>query len=371
MTSTTSFYGDYFDASKQFDLNRAVQMSRCCVGGNYRNAFHNWNVVNGQTYCEFCATTCFKSSEIKRLEKPTKDTKCYTVFTNVSTGVGVHNRVTNYGGLRYNVNLIKLGDSENFVPAVKSGDGLSITEASRRGVHICEMPSHTNFEIAISGDPNHEDYRSDRIFMLKRAKMGDGREIIVKNSNGSTNIRYNMKESQLIVDSRISGDPETRFAFVKCSEREESAGLAPEHNKKSNIFEFEIDIYGEYDLETQSNYGNSTGVMRGGGGVMRGPAKGVMRGAPKGGATLETYGESHHVKTSITTKQKRFLRTVTIFIQLVTSESEETLMSEASKIQEDMKAKREQEIMELESKLARAREGETTREAAMACLLND
>lgn len=370
MTTTTSFYGDYFDASKQFDLNRAVQMSRCCVGGNYRNAFHNWYVVNGQTYCEYCATTCFKSSEIKRLEKSTKDTKCYTNFTNMS--IGVHNRVTNYGGLRYNVNLIKLDDSENFVPAVKSGDGLSITEASRRGVHICEMPSHTNFEIAISGDPNHEDYRSDRIFMLKRAKMGDGREIIVKNSHGSTNIRYNMKESQLIVDSRISGDPETRFAFVKCSEREESAGLAPEHNKKSNIFEFEIDICEEYDLETQSNYGNSTGVMRGapkGGGG--GPAKGVMRGAPKGGATLETYGESRYVGTSITTKQKRFLRTVTIFIQLVTSESEETLMSEATKIHEDMKAKREQEIMELEERLAKVRQGETTREAAMACLLND
>jgi len=346
MTTTSSFYGKNFNPERVCDLGKMIKKKRCCVGKEYRNVFHKWGVVNDKTFCEYCIKTCFDPSNVTLLKSTTKDTLCYTPFTNISMSSHVHNRVTNHGGLRYNVNILNPDNDTYFVPAVKHGSGLEITDASKAGVHIAILPTPAMYEIVICGDPNHQDYRDDRIFMIEDAKMGDGRKIIVVDKYGHQNIRYNMKMSQTIINSRIAGDPKTRFMFIKCSEKEEQAKLAPEHNKKSNILEFKIGIYREYD---EIEYGNSTQ----GGGVMRGGSCG----APvKAGATLETYGESHYVQTGQTTKQKELLRYETVLIQLMNNETEEILLGESSEIHNDMKDGREKHISELESQLAKGRE---------------
>lgn len=342
MSTVTEHYGEGVSLDNT-SIGDLINQKRCCVGINYNNPFAKWFRFVGTNiiFCEYCAKTCFDNSNIEEIA-PTKDSKwyfCQTVYTNKNIKHNIHNRCTHYGGFRVNVNIINR-ENTAFVPAVKFGNGTQITAASRDGKHIALIPNYCFYEVVISGDPNHSDYSNDVCFKLEECNIMDGRVIHITNSLGESNILYNIVKSQLIINSRESGNNNTRLMFICPSAQEKEQELAPSHTKKSNIMTIKLGVYRKV-VDNSHIYRSAKGS---------GDVADCYQGS-KGGATLEANGSSSFVSTTKATEDIELLKYVNIYVQLVNNEYNRILLSHAVQVQKDIEQHTLSNISKLEEKL--------------------
>ena len=182
-----------------------------------------------------------------------------------------------------------------------------------------------------------------------------------------------------------------RILYTAASQVEREAGIAPDHEDNSNKFLITVTIYHkqkvhkEEEPEPEETEWRTPPVMRGGSTMRSAPtmrggstmrSSPTMRSAPimrgggshsvKGGATFEANGYSKKAHTVITEDHFQEISRHELTVQFINTESEEVLVEEASRIQQQVEEAHQREIEELRRQLAeKEAEGQTTRKEVL------
>ena len=345
--SLTAHYGPGFTPKTVFDFQSE---GRCC---QTRITTQDYYLLNGtHKVCMCCAKnlqlpqesiTFVKGDPNWVGDKDEPENLCLLIYRKgLERAEMLGWRFTDFSHVEVGVNITdQCGD--DFAPAPKV-QGPKSEAASSKGAHICILPNGCYFEFGFMLDPKSLYHNENYSFKLNSAKTLDGRQIRFQNSQGSKNI-YVRGDSKIFINCFISGDESTRFYYVAPSKLETDNGIGPEQTGKSNIFMFEIEIYEKLSQPTLGVYRSAP--TRGGassqdtyrsaptrGGQTRGGASGGT--TYNQGATLTANGNSSYVNTTPSTNRYMIVHTTQITIQLMNNESEQTLVSDAKEIQQEV-----------------------------------
>ena len=397
MSTATKHFGPGVDTSKFTPfLPSSTGQPRCCIGSNRHMPNIRWYGVmvksksgsvvrydpNEISFCQYCGENGFKASEVFEIrEEDYPGLKANLVCDAASTKkyidiVGNRRCVLRpftlpngrTARMQVNVNLTDKKDIK-WCPVLK-GASLHDDEATAAGTLRAKIPTHTYWQFVVQPHINDlDDLPDDLWFKIESAKFKDGREVLVTNQHGSTNIvtplvidRFDGRSAgQIIVKSYKTGVGGQNFFFVAPATQEKDSGLAAEHDCLSNILELVITICRTKPKPVYRCTSRGGDVMRGGtskgGGVMRGATSkggGVMRGgggALTGGSNFGASGFSENIKTTRTIETE-FVDRVACTIQLVNDETNSERLRFAKMVEDQTQSWRDAEV----ERLARAQE---------------
>tara|TARA_B110000285_G_C15078254_1_gene591981 strand:+ start:303 stop:1586 length:1284 start_codon:yes stop_codon:yes gene_type:complete len=393
MSKTTSnFFGDGADTSvfNPFTLS-SNNSPRACIGPNRRNGNFKWYGIyntygskhdpHDLSFCQHCGENAFKLNEVWQItndEYPNllNELVC-DIFKKDNKLVGekrcislpfeyVDNRNSIQGAIELNINLIDK-DGTFWTPVTLGTDDSDIS-AKENNVLIAKIPTHQRWQFVIKCGRNF--YQEDLYYKIESIKAKDGREVKVKNENGSTDfyIPLNNFYGSTHVNGYETGLEGEQFFFIAPPTKEIEDGIADASNKFSNIFQGTLTIYkkimkkkkynhlerrtflskyNEYseddgeDFELGNQYESLT--------FFSNNAKKSTK-CTTGGTNLGTSGIQKNVKSTIVDAIFNEVSSVKFTIQLVNNESEEERLYFANIIETQTRNWREQEISKLMEK---------------------
>ena len=426
MSTATKHFGPGVDTSTFTPfLPSSTGQPRCCIGYDRHMPNIRWYGVmlksnSGSfvrynpdeiSFCQYCGENGFKASEVFEIQAEeypglkanlvcdAASTKKYIDIVGNRRCVLRPFTLPNGRTARMQVN-INLTDEKDikWCPVLK-GASLEDDEATAAGTLRAKIPTHTYWKFVVQAYiKDLDDLPDDLWFKIESAKFKDGREVLVTNQHGNTNIvtplvrslRGGRSAGQIIVKSYKTGISGQNFFFVAPATQEKDAGLAVEHDCSSNILELVITIcrtkpkpvyrciqrqthiqmVTEKDVTSKGDVGlskggvgrsKSGGVMRGisKGGVGRSKSGGVMLGISKGGvgrskgvgsltggSNFGASGFSDNIKTNRTIETELVDR-VACTIQLVNDETNSERLRFATMVEDQTQSWRDVEIERL------------------------
>ena len=388
MNSVAEHFGEGIDITS-FDVDKIVSQGRCCIGVKKTAPSRKWfGLITNQgikidpdqlSFCEYCAkyVVGFSNSIFEVTDQHIiNNLQCDSYNDNLCKKYNLDLRYTQYRGIMINVNITD-SSGYHFTPALKANCDKSKL-ASKNGIHPVLLPDKCFPEIIIKADPNGQ-YGNDHVFKVVKGIFDDGTEI--KISQGRTNesivIRMN-PSSRLTINSIIGGKDNTRLFYSTSTDKEIRYGIQPAHHGKTDKITFDIEIYKEfYNEYITTAYrgamrGSSGEVMRGGSGevmrggsgevmrggsgeVMRGGSGEVMRGGSSHsynkGATFMSQGISEKHNLNDYNNEISLVDKFQMIVQFVNNEDQKTIEDQCLKIESQVAAQRDKDIIELERKL--------------------
>ena len=370
-STATEHYGKGFDTT-EYTLESLQKQGRCCQGTHSKEWY---TLIKNETdtyapssfiFCEYCAKNSM-SGRVKKITHEELERNKYIKFD-----CSMSKNLTDYGITRMisdcedqftvNVNIVDPKDERVFAPGpILTGEkGI---KAASVGAAIVPLPSGCYPEISIKcSEPMRDNY------YIVQCKTGTGRHLKFLDSSGRN--FYTPTSKPFTIDSFVMGDGSKRIWYSTASQLERDSGIASEDEDLSNKFFITIILYKRIKkvfYEEPVVYRSSRSPMAKGG---RSKKKKIstngsqMRGAGtiRGGATYEADGRSEFTETQLTEDNFVELSKHELTVQLVNTETEEVLVEEARRIQQQVDAAREMEIEKLRLQiLEKEKEGETTR----------
>ena len=378
-TTATGHYGKGF-TPEQETLVTIQKEGRCCQG-THSSDWHGLLIGGGKilppssfVFCTYCAENSMKGRVRKFTETELETYRKEDFDCSMSRDLSfvVRKVFSDKRKVSVNVNITDPTDPSVFAPApILSGE--KADAAAKVGAAIVPLPSGCYPEIGIRCYERRADY-----YYMVRARTGTGKELRFRDAQGRE--YYTHSSKPFYIDSFDKGNSSKRILYTTASQLEREAGIAPEHEDMSNKFYITVTIYHKQkiEMEEEETQWRTPPVMRGGSTmrsapVMRGGS--TMRSAPvmrggshsvKGGATFEANGYSKKAHTVTTEDHFQEISRHELTVQFINTESEEVLVEEASRIQQQVEEAHQREIEELRRKLAeKESEGQTTRRAVL------
>ena len=372
----TKHYGKGF-TPEQKTLETIQKEGRCCQGTHSSELYGLLKVGGGiypprsYVFCTYCAENSLKGKVRKFTEIELESYEDFDCFMSRELTFVVRKVFSNPRKVSVNVNLTDPTDPSVYSPApILSGE--KADAAAKVGAAIVPLPSGCYPEIGIRCYERGVDY-----YYIVRAKTGTGKELRFRDAQGRE--YYTHSSKPFYIDSFDKGDSSKRILYTAASQLERGAGIAPDHEDKSNKFLITVTIYHkqkihkEVEPEPEETQWRCPPTMRGGS-TMRSAPK--MRGAPvmrgggshsvKGGATFEANGYSERTKTVTTEDYFQEIESHALTVQFINTESEEVLVEEATKIQQQVDEAHQREIEELRRQLAeKEADSQTTRKEVL------
>ena len=320
--TTTDYFGKGVDTSRIFDFDETYSNGepKCCLGEryNYNGKWYSLKDnssfgVSGIVFCQYCGENSIPRDKTYELTDVYDKTflKCSTIYTDKCIDNSISNRVTNYIGIRFNVNIINKEDNE-FAPATKIID----VNNDRGNTLKVNIPSGAYYEVVIMGDKRYN-WGNNMCFKIEQASLSDGRQIVYNSKNGG-DVYCDLKtfsgiSKQVRINSTINNSYGHRLQFFAPSVLDGDSG----HENKSNIINFKIGIYNEQVYIPKQE-------------PKQEPKQAIYRSS---GITLEAEGHSKSPNTVDTQNTFIHSHSVNIQIHLLNSESEEEKLEKSLSIQ--------------------------------------
>ena len=244
--SANQYFGNGVNTCKIFDLEETDSNGkRKCCTGEKSAPYHKWYGIkgfgqSGIVFCEFCAENSITKDKTYELTDVYDKSlfRCNTIYTKKCLKVNIDNRVKQYNGLIFNVNIINKEDND-FTPATKP----SSYKMDDNELYV-QMPTGSYYEISLKSNTEHQ-WGRNMCFKIEKGWLGDGREVIYRSENGGEVYcdlsSLDGKLPQIRVNSTKSGSLGKRFMFYAPSSQDPFV----DHINKSNEINFKIGIYRE------------------------------------------------------------------------------------------------------------------------------